>query len=80
MIASSLEDIEAAALQLTPADRVHLAERLLASLEEDDEILAAWAKEAERRTDAFERGEVGAVGIENALAQVRAELRSGPSV
>lgn len=31
MIGSSLEDIEAAALQLTPTGRVRLAERLLAS-------------------------------------------------
>jgi hypothetical protein len=43
------EDIEAAALQLTQAERAKLAERLLVSLDEDDEILAAWVEEAERR-------------------------------
>ena len=36
MINSSLEDIEAAALQLAPSARAHLAERLLVSLDEDD--------------------------------------------
>lgn len=44
MINSPLEDIEAAALQLAPAERAKLAERLLASLDEDDEILAAWVE------------------------------------
>lgn len=38
MISSSLETIEATLMQLPHPDRVHLAERLLASLEEDDEI------------------------------------------
>ena len=40
MINSPLEDIEAAAMQLTLAERAKLAERLLVSLDEDDEILA----------------------------------------
>lgn len=52
-----VEDIEAAALQLPADKRAQLAERLLASLEKDDEILAAWVEEAERRADALERGE-----------------------
>ena len=55
MINSPLEDIEAAALQLAPAERAHLAERLLVSLDEDDEIMAAWVEEAERRANAFDR-------------------------
>lgn len=76
MIASPLEDIEAAALQLATADRVHLAERLLASLAEDDEILAAWQEEAERRADAFERGEICAVDVDEAIVQTRARIGS----
>lgn len=74
MINSLLEDIEAAALQLTPAERARLAERLLASLDEDDEILAAWVEEAERRADAFERGEIEAVDFDEAIAQARARI------
>lgn len=73
MINSSLEDIEAAALQLAPSDRAHLAERLLVSLDEDDEILAAWVEEAERRADAYERGEMGAIDFDESIARLRAK-------
>ena len=74
MINSSLEDIEAAALQLAASDRAHLAERLLISLDEDDEILAAWVEEAERRADAYERGEIEAIDFDEAIAQARARI------
>lgn len=74
MISSPLEDIEAAALQLATGDRAKLAERLLISLEEDDEILAFWVAEAERRADAFDRGEMEAVDFDEAITQARARL------
>jgi len=74
MINSPLEDIEAAALQLAPAERAHLAERLLVSLDEDDEILAAWVAEAERRGDAFDRGEMGAIDFDESIARLKAKL------
>jgi putative addiction module component (TIGR02574 family) len=73
-MATPLDQIESAALQLTPAERVRLAERLLLSLEEDDEILAAWADEAERRAAAFERGEIKAASLDEVLARARAGL------
>lgn len=69
-----LEDIEAAALQLATGDRAKLAERLLISLDEDDEILASWVAEAERRGDAYDRGEMGAIDFDEAIAQARARL------
>jgi len=74
MTNSPLEDIEAAALQLATSDRAKLAERLLVSLEEDDEILASWVEEAERRGDAFDRGEMEAIDFDGAIAQARARL------
>ena len=74
MMSSPLEEIEAAALQLAPTERAHLAERLLVSLEEDDEILAAWVEEAERRADAFDRGEIEPVDFDDAIAQARARI------
>lgn len=74
MINAQLEEIEAAALQLAPAERAHLAERLLVSLDEDDEILAAWVTEAEHRADAFDRGEMSAIDFDEAIAQARARL------
>jgi putative addiction module component (TIGR02574 family) len=74
MINSPLEDIEAAALQLTASERAHLAERLLASLDEDDEIMAAWVAEAERRGEAFERGEMEAIDFDESIARLKARL------
>lgn len=74
MISSSLEDIEAAALQLASGDRAKLAERLLISLEEDDEILAAWVEEAERRGEAYERGEMAAIDFDESIARLKARL------
>lgn len=80
MINSPLEDIEAAALQLARAERAKLAERLLVSLDEDDEILATWVEEAARRGDAFDRGEMGAIDFDEAIAQARARLANRRAV
>lgn len=74
MINSPLEDIEAAALQLAAGERAKLAERLLVSLDEDDEILATWVAEAERRGDAFDRGEMGAIDFDESIARLKAKL------
>lgn len=74
MINASLEDIEAAAMQLSLAERAKLAERLLVSLDEDDEILATWVAEAERRGDAFDRGEMEAIDFDESIARARARL------
>ena len=46
---TSLEVLEAEALKLTPADRSHLLERLVASLDFDPEVEAAWEREADSR-------------------------------
>jgi hypothetical protein len=47
----STEELEQAALKLTPRDRARLAERLLDSLEtlSDEENAQLWAEEAARR-------------------------------
>lgn len=74
MISSLLEEIEAAALQLAPTDRARLVERLLASLDDNDEILAAWVDEAERRAEAFDRGEIEGIDLDESIAQARARI------
>lgn len=76
MITTPLEEIEAMALQLPASDRSHLAESLLASLSEEDEILAAWIEEAERRADAYDRGEIETVGFDESIARARARIAS----
>ena len=52
------EKLEAEALKLTPRELAALAQRLLASLEEDAEIEEAWAIEVERRIAEVEGGAV----------------------
>jgi putative addiction module component (TIGR02574 family) len=76
MITTPLEEIEAMALQLPASDRSHLAETLLSSLAEDDEVLAAWVEEAERRADAYDRGEIETVDFDDAIARARARIAS----
>ena len=57
--AMSTEEIENAALNLTPRERARLAERLLESLEDltDDENERLWAEEAARRGAAWDSHE-----------------------
>jgi|LakMenEpi03Aug12_release.lakeMendotaPanAssembly.Ray.scaffolds.fasta_scaffold366204_2 putative addiction module component (TIGR02574 family) len=64
--------LETAALELPRADRVHLAERLIESLDTDDEVLQAWIDESERRLDAIERGEAKTVPFEEVMTELRA--------
>jgi putative addiction module component (TIGR02574 family) len=72
---TELEKLEAEALKLAPVERAALAQRLLASLEEDTEIEEAWAEEVERRIAEVESGSVQLIPIEEALARVRAALK-----
>ncbi len=74
MITTPLEEIEAMALQLPASDRSHLAESLLASLSGEDEILAAWIAEAERRADAYDRGEIETVDFDESVTRARARI------
>lgn len=72
---TQLEILESEALKLTPGERAALAQRLLASLDEDAEIEEAWAVEIERRIADVESGAVQVIPIAEALAQVRAALK-----
>lgn len=69
-----LDDLESEVMQLPVDDRAHLAERLVASLDGNDEILAEWIAEAEQRLAEYDRGEVAAAPIEQVLARARARL------
>lgn len=72
---TQLEFLETEALRLTPSERAALAQRLLASLDDDAEIEEAWAAEIERRIAEVESGAVQVVPIAEALARVRAALK-----
>jgi len=56
------EEVLTEALALPPAERAELMEQLLSSFEasERERIDALWAKEAEDRIDAYDRGELRA--------------------
>lgn len=62
------------ALQLTPIERAHLLERLIASLDSDPEVEKAWKLEADRREAELESASISAVSGHEAIARLRARL------
>ena len=67
--------LEREALRLTTAERALLADRLLQTLGcEDASVMAAWAAEAERRFEAYKRGEIQAVDGPLAMERIRRTL------
>ena len=70
----SLEMLEAEVLNLTGAERSQLLDRLIASLETDGELQAAWLEEAARRDVEIETASTAGVPGEASLARLRASL------
>ncbi len=66
------KQILAEALKLPPVERAELVEDLLSSFEfrSRERIDALWAKEAEDRIDAFERGEMSTVSAREVFAEI----------
>ena len=64
------------ALQLPPAERAQLVERILASLAPPDRqaIDAAWAEEAEARLEAYRRGDIEVKPAEEVFEHVKRHL------
>lgn len=71
---NNLEVLEAEVLKLTSADRSHLLERLIASLDADPEIEAAWEQEADRREAQLASGAAAEVSGPEAVTRLRARL------
>lgn len=69
-----LEVLEAEALKLPPADRTHLLERLVASLDLDPEVEDAWEQEADQREAELESGSATAIPGHEAMARLRSRL------
>lgn len=74
-MARPVEDLEAEVLGLSVAERSRLLERLIASLDADPGIRAAWVNEAQRRDDQIRNGSTVPVSGEDALNRIRARLR-----
>jgi putative addiction module component (TIGR02574 family) len=66
--------LEAAALSLPKSERARLAERLIASLDDDSDVEQAWAAEIRRRLDSIDRGEVETIPAEQVLAEARRRI------
>lgn len=71
---TSLEILEAEVLQLVPADRSHLLERLIASLDSDPEVEDAWTQIADQREAELESGSIAVTPRPDAVARLRATL------
>ncbi|MFG0313532.1 MAG: addiction module protein [Phycisphaerales bacterium] len=68
------EQIERELMKLPLAERARLAERLVASLDEDAEIEAAWIAEVRRRDEELMSGVVDGIPVEDALSSIRARF------
>jgi len=74
-LSSRLEILEAQALELPPEERVKLADRLIASVFQDNDIEEAWASEVERRIAEIEAGRAQLVPAADAIARARAAIK-----
>jgi putative addiction module component (TIGR02574 family) len=74
-MASPARDLEAVLLALPRSERARLAERLLASLDEESEVEEAWAAEIRSRLERFRAGELDAVSASSVHQEARRRLK-----
>jgi putative addiction module component (TIGR02574 family) len=67
----TVDQLETAVLQLPASERARLAERLIASLDEDAEVEREWRLEAERRDQELADGKIEGVSPDSALTSAR---------
>lgn len=73
-MSSAADELEALALTLPRAERARLAERLLASLDEETEIEEAWRQEVEQRLRAYREGQIENFSASRILEEARERL------
>lgn len=71
---SQLEYVQAQVMQLTPAERNQLLERLIISLDTDPEVEAAWEQLADQREADIEAGLAQFMPGNEVIAKLRARL------
>ncbi len=74
-MSTSLEALQAEVSRLSPADRSRLLEHLIASLEVDDEVEAAWEAVADEREADVAAGKVRPIPFEEAIARLEARFQ-----
>ena len=72
ILTTMLETLEAEVLKLPVSDRSRLLERVLASLDTDEDLDAAWDTIADKREAEIEADEVVPVPVEEAVARLEA--------
>ena len=72
-MSTNSEQILKEALALGPQERAELVEQLLATFQSppDTDLDELWAREAEERLDAYDRGELKAVPAEEVFERIR---------
>lgn len=70
----SLETLQAEVLLLSSSDRAKLLDSLIASLDEDAEVEAAWDALADTREQALRDGIVDTVPLEDVMARLEARF------
>mgnify|MGYP003338652033 CR=1 FL=1 len=72
-----LKELQRAALTLPVSERAELAERLISSLDETDEVEneKLWVAEAERRYVAYKAGKLSVRSATEAVRDARARLK-----
>ena len=71
---STLETLQAEVLRLSPADRAKLLDRLIASLDADAEIEAAWDEVADVREQELQAGTTEPVSLAVVVARLEARF------
>lgn len=74
-MAVSVEQLEAEALQLPASERARLAERLIASLDQEADHEQVWAAEVQRRLADLQAGRVQTIPAADVISAARARLR-----
>jgi len=69
-----LETLQAEVLRLSPADRAKLLDRLIASLDVDAGVEAAWDKLADEREQELAAGSANTVPADEAIARMEARF------
>ena len=74
-MSTPLVALQAEVSRLSPADRSRLLEHLIASLEVDDEVEAAWETVADEREADVAAGKVRPIPFEEAIARLEARFQ-----
>lgn len=72
-----LNEVEKEAMELSPADRARLAERLLETLDEseDADVEEQWLEEAERRYRDYRAGKIGSTPADKVFEEAKHKLK-----